>query len=67
MEKAGASLLQLLLEQLQRPPGEEVECIAMGMLVADIERRVLIPYQRGLLEEVAQGAVVMLRSDIAYV
>jgi len=25
----------------------------MGMLGADIERRVLIPYQGGLLEEVA--------------
>jgi hypothetical protein len=51
--RAGASLLQLLLKQLQRPPSEEVERIAMGMLGADIERRVLIPYQRGLLEEVA--------------
>jgi hypothetical protein len=47
--RAGASLLQ----QLQRPPSEEVEHIAMGVLGADIERRVLIPYQRGLLEEVA--------------
>jgi hypothetical protein len=51
--RAGASLLQLLLKQLQRPPSEEVERIAMGMLGADIERRVLIPYQGGLLEEVA--------------
>ena len=67
MEKAGASLLQLLLKQLQRPPSEEVERIAMGMLGADIERRVLIPYQGYLLEEVAQGAVVMFRADIAYV
>ena len=67
MEKAGASLLQLLLKQMQRPPSEEVERIAMGMLGADIERRVLIPYHRGLLEEVAQGAVVMFRADIAYV
>jgi hypothetical protein len=39
----------------------------MGMLVAHIERRVLIPYQRALLEEVAQGAVVMFRAHIAYV
>ena len=39
----------------------------MGMLGADIERRVLIPYQGYLLEEVAQGAVVMFRADIAYV
>jgi hypothetical protein len=66
-EKDGASLLQLLLKQLQPPPSEEVERIAMGMLVADIELRVLIPYQRLLLEEVAQGAVVMFRADIAYV
>jgi hypothetical protein len=39
----------------------------MGMLGTDIERRVLIPYQRALLEEVAQGAVVMFRAHIAYV
>ena len=65
--RAGASLLQLLLKQLQRPPSEEVERIAVGMLVADIELRVFIPYQCGLLKEVAQGAVVMFRADIAYV
>ena len=63
----GASLLQLLLKQLQRPPSEEVERIATGVWVADIELRVLIPYQRGLLQEVAQGAMVMFRADIAYV
>jgi hypothetical protein len=39
----------------------------MGMLAADIELCVLIPYQCGLLEEVAQGAVVMSRADIAHV
>jgi hypothetical protein len=39
----------------------------VGVLVADVERRVLVPQQRGLLEEVAQGAVVTIRADIAYV
>ena len=39
----------------------------MGVLLADVERRVLIPHQRALLEEVAQGVVVKLGADIAYV
>jgi hypothetical protein len=43
----------LPLKQLQRPPSEEVESIAVGMLVADIERRVLVSYQRCLLKEIA--------------
>jgi hypothetical protein len=36
-------------------------------LVADIERRMLVSQQGGLLEEVAQGVVVTIRADIAYV
>jgi hypothetical protein len=39
----------------------------MGVLLADVERRVLVPQQRGLLEEVAQGVVVTLGADIAYI
>ena len=30
----------------------------MGVLLADIERRVLVSQQRGLLQKVAQGVVV---------
>ncbi len=33
----------------------------MGALVADIERRVLVSYQRALLEKVAQGVVAAIR------
>ena len=36
----------------------------MGMLGADIERRVLIPYQRGLLEEVGHGSLVKFGADV---
>ena len=39
----------------------------MGVLLADVEGRVLVPHQRALLEEVAQGVVVTLGADIAYV
>ena len=35
------------------------------MLFADIERRVLISHQRGLLDEVVQGAMVTIRA-VAY-
>ena len=39
----------------------------MGVLVTDIERRVLVSQQGGLLEKVAQSVVVTIRADIAYV
>jgi hypothetical protein len=39
----------------------------VGVLLADVERRVLVSYQRGLFEEVAQGVVVTRGADIAYV
>ena len=39
----------------------------MGVLLADVEGRVLVPHQRALLEEVAQGVVVTLGADIANV
>jgi hypothetical protein len=39
----------------------------VGVSVADIERRVLVPYQRALLDEVAHGAVVTIRSDVVHV
>ena len=35
----------------------------MGVLLADVERRVLVPHQRALLEEVAQGVVVTLGAE----
>ena len=61
------TLLLLLLHKLHRPPGEEVERVAVGVLVADIERRVLVSYQRAFLDQVFQGVVVTLGADIAYV
>ena len=36
----------------------------MGVLVADIEGRVLVSYQRGLLDEVSHGILVTLGADI---
>ena len=35
----------LPLQQLQRPPSEEVERVAVGVLLADVERRVIVPHQ----------------------
>jgi hypothetical protein len=54
----------LLLQKLHSPRGEEVEGVAVGVLVADIERRVLVSYQRALLENVAQGVVVTIRARL---
>jgi hypothetical protein len=54
----------LLLQQRQRTPGEEVERVAVGALVADIKRRVLVSYQRALLENVAQGVVATIRARL---
>ena len=51
----------LLLKQRQRTPWEEVERVAVGVSVADIERRVLVSYQRAFLENVAQGVVATIR------
>ena len=39
----------------------------MVLLVARLGRRVLVPEQCGLLDEVAQGVVVALGADIAHV
>jgi hypothetical protein len=39
----------------------------MVLLGACLGRRVLVPHQRGLLDEVAQGVVVTLGADIAHV
>ncbi len=36
----------------------------MGVLVANIEGRVLVSYQRGLLDEVSHGILVTLGADI---
>ena len=36
----------------------------MGVLVANIEGRVLVSYQRGLLDEVGHGLLVTLGADI---
>ena len=36
----------------------------MGVLVANIEGRVLVSYQRGLLDEVGHGSLVTLGADI---
>ena len=36
----------------------------MGVLVANIEGRVLVSYQRGLLDEVGHGILVTLGADI---
>ena len=37
----------------------------MVLLSPRLGRRVLVPHQRGLLEEVAQGVMVTLGADIA--
>jgi hypothetical protein len=57
----------LPFQQLQCPPGEEVECVAVVLLGARLGRRVLVPQHRALFEEVGQGVVVTLGADIAYV
>ena len=62
-----STLLLLPLQQLQRPSSKEVERVALVLLVAGVERCVLVSYQRGLIEEVAQGVVVTLGADISYV
>jgi hypothetical protein len=36
----------------------------VGVLVANIEGRVLVSYQRGLLDEVSHGSLVTLGADI---
>jgi hypothetical protein len=38
-----------------------------GLAAAATTGRVVLPYQRGLLDEVAQGVVVTLGADIAWV
>ena len=57
----------LPLQQLQRPPSEEVERVAVVLLGTRLGRRVLVPHQRSLLDEVAQGVMVTLGADIAYI
>ena len=54
----------LALQQLQRPPGEEVGCVAMVLVGARLGCGVAIPYQRALLDDVSQGAVVMLGANV---
>jgi hypothetical protein len=36
----------------------------VGVLVANIEGRVLVSYQRGLLDEISHGSLVTLGADI---
>jgi hypothetical protein len=55
----------LLPQQLHRPLSEEVECVAVGVPLADVELRVLVSYQRAFLDEVVQGALVTIRA-VAY-
>ena len=57
-------LLLLALQQLQRPPGEEVGRVAMVLVGARLGCGVAIPYQRALLDDVSQGAVVMLGANV---
>jgi hypothetical protein len=64
---AGASLLQLLLKQLQRPPSEEVGRVAVVLLAACLGCRMFVPQQCDLFDEIAQAVVVMFRADIAYI
>ena len=52
----------LLPQQLHRPLSEEVECVAVGVPLADVELRVLVSYQRAFLDEVVQGALVTIRA-----
>src|SRR5215217_1492927 len=58
-------VFKLLPQQLHRPLSEEVECVAVGVLLADVELRVLVSYQRAFLDEVVQGALVTIRA-VAY-
>ncbi len=57
---SNSTLLLLALQQLHSPPSEEVERVAVGVLLADVERCVLVSYQRALIEEIAQGVVVTI-------
>ena len=52
------------LQQRRRPPGEVVGRITVGVLVANIEGRVLVSYQRGLIDEVGHGLLVTFGADI---
>jgi hypothetical protein len=52
------------LQQRQRPPGEVVGRITVGVLVANIEGRVLVSYHRGLIDEVGHGLLVTFGADI---
>jgi hypothetical protein len=62
-----STLLLLALQQPHSPPSEEVGRVAVVLLAARLGCCVLVSYQRGLLEEVAQGVMVTLRADIAYI
>src|SRR5215203_6092536 len=53
------------LQQLQRPPGEEVGGVAVGVLLAlVVYGRVLVPQQSRLLDEVGHGVSVALGADL---
>ena len=54
----------LALQQLQRSPGEEVGRVAVVLVGARLGCGVAIPYQRALLDDVSQGAVVMLGANV---
>jgi hypothetical protein len=64
---SNTTLLLLALQQLHSPPSEEVERVAVRLLGARFGCGMFVSSQRALLEEVAQGVVVTIRSDIAYV
>ncbi len=64
-ELYSAHLLLLPLQQLHRPPSEEVCRVALVLQGARLGRRALVPHQRGLPDQVGQGAVVTLGADIA--
>ena len=53
------------VEPLERPLGEQVGGVAVGVLVALLlEGRVLVSYQRGLLDEVGHGSLVKFGADV---
>src|SRR5215218_7461182 len=58
-------VFKLLPQQLYRPLSEEVECVAVGVPLTDVELRALVSYQRAFLDEVVQGALVTIRA-VAY-
>ena len=62
-----STLLLLSLQQPHSPPSEEVGRVAVVLLAACLGCRMFVPQQCDLFDEIAQGVVVTLGADIAYI